>query len=170
NDRSTTYVQTDTTGKYLAISSAGLNYKVPSIFKKGWFGASLFWILLLFALGVFYVMIYNIISKLFCLRLPDLAEWNPLDDKIINTAQLNKLLFIIGLPGSGKLSIIKDKIRKGEIQNESGALIYNEDDKLASNVFIADLINIPDSGDNREADPEWKEYKARTFAKKNKLI
>ena len=49
-DSSTTYMQMDTTGKYLAISSAGLNYKVPSIFKKGWFGASLFWSLLLFML------------------------------------------------------------------------------------------------------------------------
>ena len=169
-DSSITYVQMDTTGKYLAISSAALNYKVPSIFKKGWFGASLFWILLLFALGVFYVMIYNIISKLFCLRLPDLAEWNPLDHKIIDTPNLNKLVFIIGLPGSGKLSIIKDKIEKGEIQIENGSLTYDENNDTASNVFVADFINIPDFGDNRENDPEWKTFKAAAFAEKNKLI
>jgi hypothetical protein len=167
---STTYVQTHTPGKYLAISSARLNYKVPSPFNKGWFGASLFWILLFFALVVFCIMIYTIISKLFCLGLPDLTEWSPLDDKLITTFHLNKLLFIIGLPGSGKLSIIKEKIKNGEIQSESATLIYNENDDGASNVFIADLINIPDSGDNRESDPEWKEYKAKTFAEKNKLI
>ena len=115
-------------------------------------------------------MIYNIISKLFCLRLPDLAEWNPLDHKIIETPNLNKLVFIIGLPGSGKLSIIKDKIEKGEIQIESGTLIYDENNEQASNVFVADFINIPDFGDNRENDPEWKAFKTAAFAEKNKLI
>ena len=167
---SITHIQTHTPGTYLTISSARLNYKVPSPFNKGWFGASVFWILLFSVLGAFYFIIYNIISKLFCLGLPDLAEWHPLDYKIIANSKLNKLLFIIGLPGSGKLSIIKEKIQNGEIQNESATLIYDENDEQASNVFIADLINIPDSGDNREAAPEWKEYKTKTFAEKNKLI
>jgi len=126
--------------------------------------------LLLFALAVFYVMIQNIISKLFCLKLPDLAEWNPLDDKIIDTSNLNKLLFIIGLPGSGKLSIIKDKIKNGEIQIENGSLSYDENNDQASNVFVADFINIPDYGDKRESDPVWIAFKAATFAEKNKLI
>ena len=39
-----------------------------------------------------------------------------------------------------------------------------------SNVFIADLINIPDFGDNRESSPEWKAFKAQAFHAKNKLI
>ena len=91
-------------------------------------------------------------------------------NKIIETSNLNKLLFIIGLPGSGKLTIIKDKIRKGEIQIENGTLIYDENNDEASNVFVADLINIPDFGDNRENDPEWKTFKAAAFAEKNKLI
>jgi len=93
-----------------------------------------------------------------------------LDDTIIGAANLNKLIFIIGLPGSGKLSIIQEKIRNGDIQLEGGALVYKEDNEGERNVFVADLIHIPDKGYNRESDPIWIDYKARTFAEKNKLI
>ena len=170
NSNSVTYVQTRIPGEYLAIAALGLNYKMPSPFGKGWFGGMLFWGLLCVSICIFYFIIYSVICKLFSLNMPDLIKWNLLDGKIITASKLNKLLFIIGLPGSGKLSIIKDKIRNGEIKNEDAALIYNEDNESASNVFIADLMNIPDAGDDRESNPEWQALKAKASDKKNKLI
>jgi hypothetical protein len=170
NNKTITYVKTNTPGKYLAISAAGLNYKFPSIFNRYWFNGLLFWVMLFFTLGIFYFIIYNIISKLFCLGLPDISEWDSLDNKMITKANLNKLLFIIGLPGSGKLTRIIDKINNGEITNDSVPLTYNSDDPKTSNVYIADFINIPDYGDNRESDSAWTDFKAKVFDEKNKLI
>jgi hypothetical protein len=170
DNASITYIDIPESKKYLAVRAAGLNYKMPSIFSNSKFEGMLFWILLLCALAVAYVVIYNIINKLLCLRLPDLSLWNELDDKTIEIAGLNKLIFIIGLPGSGKLNIIKQKIKNGEIESEKGKLVYDENDQQKSNVFVADLINIPDDGDNRESDPEWIAFKSKAFDPKNKLI
>ena len=170
NNQSISYFKTNIPGKYLAISAAGLNYKFPSIFKRYWFNGLLFWVLLVLTIGFFYLIIYKIVSKLFCLGLPDLSAWDPLDEKIITSSTLNKLLFIIGLPGSGKLNRILDKINKGEITNENVPLVYKADDDAASNVYIADLINIPDYGDNRESDAAWLDFKTKAFNTKNKLI
>jgi hypothetical protein len=170
NSKSITYVQTRIPGQYLSIAALGLNYKMPLPFGKGWFGGMLFWGLLFGSICVFYFIIYSVICKLFSLNMPDLTKWNLLDDKIITGSRLNQLLFIIGLPGSGKLSIIKAKIQNGEIKDEDATLVYNEDDEPASNVFIADLMNIPDAGDDRESNPEWQAFKVKAFDKKNKLI
>ncbi|MDQ6902328.1 MAG: cache domain-containing protein [Bacteroidota bacterium] len=170
NNQTISYFKTGVPGKFLAISATGLNYKFPSIFKRFWFNGLLFWVLLFFTVGLFYLIIYKIVGKLFCLGLPDVSAWDALDDKTITSSTLNKLLFIIGLPGSGKLNRILDKIKKGEIANENEPLVYMADDDAASNVYIADLINTPDYGDNREADAAWLDFKAKAFQPKNKLI
>ena len=82
---------------------------------------------------------------------------------------LNSLVFVIGLPGSGKKFHLLNRIKKGEILSNSGVqLLYDEDDPDKSNVFVADLINIPDSKD--EGMGEWDEYMKKVFDKKNKLI
>ncbi|MEO7120824.1 MAG: hypothetical protein ABIY62_06990 [Ginsengibacter sp.] len=170
NSKSITYVETRVPGQYLAITALGLNYKMPSPFGKGWFGGMLFWGLLLVCICIFYFIIYSVICKLFSLNMPDLTKWNLLDDKIITGSKLNQLLFVIGLPGSGKLSIIKEKIQNGEIKSEDATLVYYEENESVSNVFIADLMNIPDAGDDRELNPDWQAIKAKAFDKKNKLI
>lgn len=165
-----TYRQTGINGKYLAITSAMLNYRLPSVFSASSFNGFLFWLLLFLAFIVFYFIIYNIISKLFCISLPDLSEWKELDDKIIGSSRVNNLLFIIGLPGSGKLSVIKEKIQKGEITDEKVPLVFDEDDDSKGNVFIADLINIPDYGNDRESNAEWMAFKTKAFNQKNRLV
>ncbi|MEO7121369.1 MAG: cache domain-containing protein [Ginsengibacter sp.] len=170
NSKSITYVETRVPGQYLAIAALGLNYKMPSPFGEGWFGGMLFWGLLLVSICIFYFIIYSVICKLFSLNMPDLTKWNLLDDKIITGSKLNQLLFIIGLPGSGKLSIIKEKIKNSEIKDDNVSLVYKEEDESASNVFIADLMNIPDAGDDRESNPDWQALKVKAFDKKNKLI
>ncbi|MEO8860411.1 MAG: hypothetical protein ABI358_03255 [Ginsengibacter sp.] len=170
NNQTISYFKSNAPGKYLAISASGLNYKFPSVFKNYWFNGLLFWVLLFFTIGLFYLIIYKIVRKLFCLGLPDLSAWDPLDEKMITSSALNKLLFIIGLPGSGKLNRVLDKINNGEITNENVPLVHRVDDDAASNVYVADLINIPDYGDNRETDTAWLDFKAKAFNTKNKLI
>ncbi|MEO8766182.1 MAG: cache domain-containing protein [Ginsengibacter sp.] len=171
NDSATiTLRHTRQPGQYLKITASGLNYKLPSVFSNASFNGFVFWVLFFVALVTFYFIIYSVISKLFCLGLPDLSALKDVDEKILTNPILNGLLFVIGLPGSGKLSIIKEKIEKGEILNNETPLVYKEDDDASSNVFIADFINIPGNGDDRESGTEWKTFKANVYNKKNKLI
>ncbi len=158
-------------GKYLAIESAGLNYKLPSVFSSSWFNGLLFWGLLLTALGIFYFIVYNIISKLFCLNLPNLTLCAGLDAKIILDEKINNLLFVIGLPGSGKLKMITEEIKNGGIKHKDETLLsYFENHPVLSNVFVADLINIPDLGDEKSRNEVWQDYAKKIFTERNRLI
>lgn len=165
------------THNYIQVKSASLNYQFPTITgfqKNNFFKGLLFWGLLLAALFVFYFVIYSIIKKLFALQVPDLSLWRALDNKILTDKNLNKLVFIIGLPGAGKKYHIINKINRGEIlldEKDKTPFVYNEEDETYNNVFIADLINIPDnSGDDKEQAPKWEEFMARVFNKKHRLI
>ena len=83
------------------------------------------------------------------LNLPDMSVWKALDNKILTEKDLNNLVFVIGLPGAGKKYHIINKINNGEIKLKGNiTLKYVEGDDDRSNVFIADLINIPDSTDS----------------------
>jgi sensor histidine kinase YesM len=94
-----TYVKLNMPGKYLAIESAGLNYKLPSIFSRSWFNGLLFWILFLLALCIFYFIVHNIISKLFCLNLPNLSLCNALDARIIRNPKINTYFLLLACQG-----------------------------------------------------------------------
>jgi hypothetical protein len=160
-------VHTGMPDKYLTIEAAPMNYQSPTISDiYGW----LFYIPLLIGLLVFYFLLYNIISKIFCFNLPDLSLWKALDEEIMSNPKVNRLLFVIGLPGSGKLSQIKEKIKAGEIDNGGEKLVYDEAHPELSNVFIADLIHIPDSGDIGNDNAEWMAFMSEVFNKKNRLI
>ena len=172
NGSTITYKETSVPGKYLVLSSSGLNYSLPSLLKgTGFVNAFSYWGLLSLLMIVFFFLIYNIIHKLFALNLPDLTLWKALDYKILSNKNLNNLLFVIGLPGSGKLSLILEKIRSKEIVQDNGeAFIYDKYYGEGSNVFIADLINIPDSGDARESDEQWLTYIGNLFKDQNRLV
>ena len=122
------------------------------------------------ALVAFYFIIYNVLNRLFCINLPDLSVWDKLDDHILANQKINNLLFIIGLPGSGKLSRIKEKIEEGKILKDGKRLVFEDKAENESNVFVADLINIPDFGDEEKRTEEWKQFEDKVFNKKNKLI
>lgn len=167
-----TYLPSSQTGKYIRIRSANLNYKFPSIYQYNgaFFKGSVFWLLLLAVLIIYYFVLYNIIKKLFALNLPDMSIWKALDNKILSDKYLNNLVFVIGLPGAGKKYQIINKINDGEIKLKgNGVLKYIEGDDDRSNVFIADLINIPDSTDN-DGEFIWQQYERTVFNRKNKLI
>ena len=165
-----TYKKTGIPGSYLAISSAGLNYKIPSIFSNATFQGFYFWLLLLAALGIFYLIIYNILSRLFCLRLPDLSTRPSLGEKILADQELNRLSFVMGLPGSGKLARIKETLKDNKLKYKETLLHYNETDPASGNVFIADFINIPDLGDEKDRNQQWNSYAEPAFYKKNRLV
>ncbi|CAN5575392.1 hypothetical protein BH11BAC5_BH11BAC5_21360 [soil metagenome] len=129
----------------------------------------MFWICLLLALVIFYFIIYNVLKKLFCLDLPDLSLWGAIDTAILNNEKVNNLLFIIGLPGSGKLSQVLEKIKNGSLPNGDTPFVYNPGNPQ-NNVLIADLINIPDVGDDREKDAAWKVFTDKIASDKNELI
>jgi hypothetical protein len=165
-----TYKATAIPREYLLVGSTSLNYKMPSITGKFFWRGILFWTLLIMSLLAFYLMIFNVINKLFCLKLPNLLAWKNLDDKILSTPDLNNLVFVIGLPGSGKLARIKEKIRTGEINNGDKFYQLKTSGQTLSNVFVADLINIPDEGVDREKDEEWQSFSKKVFAEQNRLI
>lgn len=165
-----TYRKLSLPGKFLVVKSAGLNYKLPSVFSQSRFNGFLFWMLLLLALAVFYFIIYSIINKLFCLNLPDLTLCKALDDKIIKNQKVNNLLFVIGLPGSGKLSRIKEEIKNGELKFDDVPLVYNESEPESNNVFVADLINIPDLGEEGERNNTWKSIADKALNSNHRLI
>ncbi len=164
-----TYLSRPLHTNYLTITSSSLNYKLPALTGNYYFKGWVFWLILAAIMVVFHFIIYNILNKLFCLTLPDLSLWAALDDAIVEDEKINNLLFIIGLPGSGKLSRVLDKIKNGEINNGSIPLVYDKDE-TKSNIVIADLINIPDIGDDRENSEQWKTFAAKIFDPKNKLI
>lgn len=165
-----TYRQTRMPDQYLALRSAEINYKFPNIVSASSFNGFLFWIFFLLALAGFYFIIFNVLNRLFCITLPDLSAWNMLDDHILANQKINNLLFIIGLPGSGKLARIKQKIENGEILKNGTRLIFDDKEGAGSNVFVADLINIPDVGDEQKRTDEWKKFEEKVFTKRNKLI
>ena len=171
-----TFVATLPHGKNTAIQSADLNYKLPGLlndellYDRGfYFNGYLFWLLLLLSLLIFYYIIHDIINKLFCLKLPDLSLWNSLDNTILANETINNLVFVIGLPGAGKLSRIIEKIQFGEIPNGQIPFVVDENDPK-NNVFIADLLNIPDTGIDSEKDVAWEIFNNKAFDKKYKLI
>jgi hypothetical protein len=170
NHFTTTYKATRIPGKYVSITAAPLNYQLPSVWGHATFRGFIFWLLLLLALIGFYFIVYKIISKLFCLRLPNLSAWKSLDDKILTNSKLNNLVFVIGLPGSGKLGRIKSRILAGEINDGTNPYVWDDVNPERSQVAVADLINIPDYGDTREKDKEWTDFLAMVFAEKNKVI
>jgi hypothetical protein len=163
----TTYRNTGFGSQYLQLNSLALNYIIPSFFtQRGFF----FWLFLVFIMVIFYFVIHNIVKKLFCLNLPNLELWKELDDKLLTDNKLNKFLFVIGLPGAGKLTRIVDKIKDQQIQCGEKNLVYNELNKEGNTVLLADFINIPDKGTDIEKDEDWITFKKAVVDPKYNMV
>lgn len=163
-----TYRKTGVSNTYLKLSSFKLNYVIPTLISSA--KSFLYWILLLLALLIFYFIIRNIVKKLFCLNLPDLEIWKYLDDKILTDNNLNKLLFIIGLPGAGKLDKLGKKITDNEIMDGDKFFVYDSGKAKKDNVLVADLINIPDKGTEIEKDADWIAFTQKVLNPKYRLV
>jgi hypothetical protein len=141
-------------------SSSNLNYELKS---------SQFLLFLLLAILIFCYALNKIIRKLFGLNLPSTDDWKKIDEQLLLDTNLNKLVFIVGVPGSGKLSKLKEKINQKKLLDDNGGpLILNEEDPSKYNVFIADMILIsPEAG---EADPAWKECREKALKNETMVI
>ncbi|MEO6723413.1 MAG: hypothetical protein ABIN67_23805, partial [Ferruginibacter sp.] len=164
-DKNVSIMQTQLAGldHYLQIVSSSQNYRFPL--------SALFWLLLVLSLIVFYFIIYTIVNKLFALKLPDIETWEKLDGSIISNKILNGTLFIIGLPGAGKKNYLKEKFGNKSITlNDGTKILLDEEKEEDNNAFIAELINIPSSGNELAEKAEWKKYMKKVFNDRNKLI
>jgi hypothetical protein len=156
-DSSKIFMQLKTPGRYLSVGSRSLKYRFPDLRSiKGWE----FWLLLLAALTIFYFIILKIIKRMFSLDVPYIEPWSALDEKILQNIQLYKLVFVIGAPGSDKLTYVSNLLK----QNFKD-FIFNEESK---SVCIANLEKIFDS--DKEYENEWKELKDEVCKKQYRYI
>ena len=188
NDTTTTrtYFKTSS-GKYIGLSSSKNIYRTP----HRW----LFWPLLTLLIACFYYVMHNIIRKLFALGLPLQDGWEDMDELILHDNKLNRLLLIVGPPGSGKLTRLKDELERNPLTpkqknelvglkkpdqvkklnewekllgNDGNLLVYDEDDHSNNNVYVADMIWIP--ADTDQPDTDWKKCKENALKKSNGLV
>jgi hypothetical protein len=163
-------------GNFITLTSDNINYPLPGLFV--WI-----FLLLLVAIYVFYIITLHIIRKLFAINLPILDGWGKMDERLLLDNELNRLLIIVGAPGSGKLSKLKKLICEGKLYgNEKKPLcdlqdppVYEKEtlrleDKgtLKKNVYVADMILVPP--DDSKADVEWQKCKAEALDTKNALV
>lgn len=158
-----TYRQAKLPGYYFKISSSNLNYEFenPQYPLVSWAG-------ILVVLLMFFFILFYVVKKLFALKIPDLPVWKSLDEKILEDNELNSLIFLIGLPGSGKTKEITDKIKASKIRSKTGKQEISP--VITSNDYtIVDLFRIPDT-DNNEEMSEWKKYADGVLHKNYKLV
>jgi len=165
------YIRTRTPGRYIRLSSMDQTYQIPRLWENHGY---LFWCLLGLVMVIFYYIILRVIRKLFALSLPDTSAWSSIDERMLEDNTLNNLLFIIGAPGAGKLKKVLEVIKLGKLRWKDNTVIRFVADKPdQSNVFIADMLLIPDIPEGNGESPEWKEWKAHVdqiMDVKNKLI
>ena len=156
-------------GQALTASSIVLRYNIPWPLSssKGF----LFWIFILSWLSGFCLLFYNVIRRVFALTLPTDNGWPTIDQVILQTSSLNKLLFLIGTPGSGKLTHVKDLIDNKVLTGDQGEqLAYEKLAHMDANCFIADMILIPNGDGADTGIDDWLAMKIKTMDKKYKLI
>lgn len=146
-----------TDGKYLELTSAKLQYITPTASNNNkWYLGIIYWILFLSALSAFGIVLHNIFRKLFALNLPITSGWQEIDELLLTDNELNSLIFVIGSPGSGKLTKFKKLIQNKKITGKNNAfLIMDESNPKNNNVFVADMILIPESADEAKTDQNW---------------
>ncbi|RZL31893.1 MAG: hypothetical protein EOP00_34590, partial [Pedobacter sp.] len=144
-------------GKYIQLTSLRIQYISPTTYNNNkWYLGFIYWILFLSALLVFGTVLHNIFRKLFALNLPVTKGWQEIDELLITDNNLNSLLFVIGSPGSGKLSKFKKLIKENAIKGKNDVVLIMDENKPAkNNVFIADMILIPENADEAKTDQHW---------------
>jgi hypothetical protein len=125
---------------------------------------------ILLLLCLFVCVSRQTIRKLFALNLPNLKNLNRLDKEIIRDNEINNLLFVIGLPGAGKLEYIKDLLKGEKLRAKNDELLELPKEGVSGNVFVADLINTPDADSMTENEASWKEIQRKIFDPAMRLI
>ncbi len=118
----------------------------------------LFWTLLLISVLIFYYMIHHIVRRLFALNVHRTEGWGKLDFELLKNNEFNKMVLIVGSPGSDTLLKLKYKINSKKVKwGADQPLVIDDNDPSKNNVFVADMTMI--SPDNGEFDQDWKNHK-----------
>ena len=143
--------------QYLMLTGdKGLNYQFPVIFQftdlKQW----LFWILLAFVLFTFYKMLHYIIVQLYGLFASNTRGMTDMYREILSDDKLNNLVYINGAPGSDKMVLVKRELQKI-------GLSLNKNNHDEGPVCVIDMLEMPDSSENKELWIEWEEKIKKAF-------
>jgi hypothetical protein len=141
--------------KYLQIRSiASITYPQPHI---------VFWFLLGVAMFFFHFIINNIIRRLFSLNLYSTTVWRQMDDELMEHSYFNKMVFIVGSPGSHSLEKLMVKINTRKIKHDNGTpLNLTEVNAGVNSAFIADMMILP--SEPNKVDPQWERHKKAASA------
>src|SRR5215217_2826266 len=154
---------------YLKLSSAELNYKIPLLFLS--IKGTIFWMLLLLGLYILYQTLHSVIKKIFAQNLPSTIGWEIIDHELLTNSALNNLLFIIGLPGSGKLEYVMKGIEQKSVALSTGErLILDRKNPEHNNVYIVDLIVMPDQNSSPEGSVVWANVRQEANQDRYKLL
>lgn len=169
NSGTKTFIKLPAAPGYLELSSAGLNYKTPLLFLS--LKGTLFWILFLIGLYTLYHTLHNVIKKVFAQNLPNTIAWEIIDNELLTNSTLNNLLFIIGLPGSGKMEYVRDAIESNAIKLSTGeGLRYDKKNPEQNNVYVVDLIVMPENNNNSEDLALWNTVQKEASNDRYKLL
>ncbi|MEO3404948.1 cache domain-containing protein [Mucilaginibacter sp. CAU 1740] len=157
-------------GAYCQLSSRDLRYELPGLFSYNSYKSWIFWLLFIITLVTFWYMFHHILRRLFAQNLPKEQGWENIDEAILNDQVTNKLIFMIGAPGSGKLTKVKTLIDGGFKGYADTSLNLDEQQMTDGNVFVADMFLIPNELDNTEAKDAWDTMVAELLKDKYKLI
>ncbi|MEP7264054.1 MAG: cache domain-containing protein [Bacteroidota bacterium] len=129
-----------------------LSYPLPSPSNgKG----KLWWAVLIILWIGFYSLIHYFVKTLFGAKLPEFLNYEKLHRNILHNEDLSKLLFVTGLPGSGKTAYITNELYKKKYKIKNlGVHLKDKVDWSAADLdknepwkdgVIVDLFLIPDS-------------------------
>ena len=157
---------------YFKVQSLPLKYTLPFFTTdSNWYRGVAYWLLFIIAMAGFWYLLYNVLRRLFALNLPSDSYWEKIDELLLRNGKLNTLVFLIGAPGSGKLtkviSLVKKKMIKGI--NET-PIVFDKRKPKEINYFVADMILIPNEPSDANSKTDWDNMKSEAQNDKYKLV
>jgi hypothetical protein len=151
------FVQLNNPATYIGVSSVPVKYSFPSLFYiKGW----VFWITIFIFLSILFIVLKSIIKKLFAINMPRLNALNNADAYILQNLNHYKRVFIVGLPGSGKLQNVLMHLSAANKD-----FLYDKDNAAQNNVAIINLMKAIGKDDEG-----WGKMQQNTVKEQHKYI
>lgn len=153
------------------ILAANTAYALPTPVEVGgigWKGIS-YWLIFAGALILFVFLLHRVIRKLFALNLPKQTGWDEIDEQLLVYNDQNAHLFMIGPPGASVIELIRKEIKSKRYLGLKG-LFLNFGIGLPGNVYIADMLMIPDNEKEASTNRPWLKIQRNAANKKYKLI
>ena len=164
--------------KHFVLKSSPLGYELPLQEKERDLFRDIFlWLGFFAVLAAFFYTFKQVIKRLFSLNLPSNAGWPIIDRILLEDNDLNKLVFLIGVPGSGKMEHVISLVQSGVITGKDGTpLRYKSPDPANDNCFVADMFLIPnDTGATAAGTPansvtDWNTMRTQALSGQHKLV